>query len=91
MPLLYVQRFGVVIISGGTQAVAGTLSFAGPTVVELDPAVYTQAGTYVLFTYGTFNNADMANLSIDASSLIGLTAGAPFNDTANNRITVALS
>lgn len=91
MPLLYVQRFGAVIVSGGTQAVAGTLSFAGPTVVELDPALYTQPGTYVLFTYGSFNNAEMANLTVDDDDLIGLTAGSPVNDTANSRITVTLS
>lgn len=91
MPLIYVQRFGTVIVSGGTQAVSGTLSFAGPTVVELDPAVYTQAGTYVLFTYGSFNGAELANLTVDDDDLIGLTAGTPVNDTANSRITVTLS
>jgi hypothetical protein len=70
MPLVRAQR---IVLSGlitlGQQTVVGTLSFAGPTVIELDPSVYNKAGVYVLFSYGSFNSADLANVTIDASDV----------------------
>lgn len=97
MPLMYVQRFGQVVLLTGTQTVTGTLEFNGPTEVELDPSVFNATGIYVLFSYGSFDNADMVNLTVDATGCRDastgnpLTAGTPVNDSANSRITVTLS
>lgn len=96
MPLIYVHRGSPAYqtFSVGTQYVDEELSFSGYTVVELDPALFTQAGIYVLFDYAaeTFPTpGQLANVTVDDSDLIGLSAGSLVNDTVNNRITVTLS
>lgn len=101
MPLIYVQRYGQPIVIGGTQYIAagGTLEFTGPTEIELDPSVFTEAGTYVLFDYAgaSFPGGQAAlnaNVVINDADLVGLTvqnAGKiPLNDPTNFRITVTL-
>ena len=84
---------GLPIIAGGTQYV-GTLSFPGATVIELDPTVFTQRGIYVLYDYDTFSGGQAeldANVTVDDSDLLNLTATALTDDTANSRVTVTLS
>lgn len=98
MPLIYVQRYGQAIVVGGTQYIAagGTLEFTGPTEIELDPSVFTEAGVYVLFDYSAAGASFVGGLSfvtINANDLLGLTyvAGSLNNDTTNKRITVTLA
>lgn len=106
MPLVYVQRYGGnVLVSGGTQAVSGNLQFSGPTVIELDPTIFTQAGTYVLFTLGTFVYSPYANEQAALNALVTVDATATgftvvttptatngvVYDSLNNRITVTLA
>lgn len=96
MPLIYVHRGSPAYqtFSVGTQYIEGTLSFPGETVVELDPALFTQAGIYVLFDYsnGSFPSpGQLANVTVDDSDLVGLNAGSLVNDPTNSRITVTLS
>lgn len=98
MPLIYVQSYATPVTSLGTQYVTGTLSFAGTTAIELDPTLFTQAGTYVLFDYsaGAFpgGQAELTNnVTVDGSDLIGLTVVDTHmtDDTLNKRITVTLT
>lgn len=87
MPLIYVQRYGQATLVGGTQYIKNgqTLFFgntANSVVIELDPAAFTQAGTYNLFDFsaGTFNKGTYpteqaaldAVVSVSAADLIGL-------------------
>lgn len=94
MPLVYVQRYALNSVSGGTQYISGVLAFTGPTEVELDPTVFNQAGIYTLFDYsaGSFPGgaAELANVTVIATGT-GFTASNLFNDTTNKRITVSLS
>lgn len=62
MPLIYVQRFGQNVLTGGTQYIKNgqVLNFgneANSVVIELDAAAFTQAGTYALFDFsaGSFS------------------------------------
>lgn len=74
----------------GQQTVTGTLTVSGPTVVELDPSVYYEKGTYILFQYGIFNNAQLSNIQIDASGTGFAVLEGPVNVVSKNLITVAL-
>ena len=51
MPLVFVQRYVLGEVAGGTQTITGTLSFAGLTEIILDPTVFNKVGKYVLFDY----------------------------------------
>lgn len=94
MPLVYVQRYALNAVSGGTQYITGVLAFTGPTEIELDPTVFTQAGVYTLFDYsaGAFpgGSAELANVTVITTGT-GRVAGPLFNDTVAKRITVTLS
>jgi hypothetical protein len=95
MPLVRAQR---IVLSGlitlGQQTVVGALNFDGPTVIELDPSVYNKAGTYALFSYGSFDAADLANVEIDATDVttqygFTVTSG-PTNVPSSKLITITL-
>lgn len=94
MPVVFVQRYALNAVSGGTQYVTGVLAFTGPTEVELDPTIFNQAGIYTLFDYsaGSFPGgaAELANVTVITTGT-GFTASNLFNDTGNSRITVTLS
>lgn len=96
MPLVFVQRYTLSAVVGGTQYIddGGVLSFSGPTEIELDPTIFNQVGVYTLFDYsaGSFPGgaAELANVTVITTGT-GLTAGPLTNDTVNSRITVALS
>ena len=77
-----------------SQNVSGTLSFLGPTVVELDPSAFVRSGEYVIFTYGAFNNSDITNLLVDDYELkqknrLGVISG-PTNDSGLKRISIVV-
>lgn len=101
MPLVYVQRYGGVSIATNkaTQYIEGTLSFSGPTVIELDATVFDQAGIYTLFDYSAVGASfpggqaqiDSAPVTVDTTGLFGLTASGLVDDPANKCITVTLS
>lgn len=95
MPLVYVQRYSLNTVSGGTQYIVdgGVLAFTGPTEIELDPTIFNQPGVYTLFDYsaGSFPTpAQLANVTVITTGT-GLTAGPLVNDTLTSRITVSLS
>lgn len=93
MPVVFVQRYALNAVSGGTQYVTGVLAFTGPTEIELDPTVFNTPGVYTLFDYsgGSFPNAaQLANVTVITTGT-GFTASNLLNDTANSRITVTLS
>lgn len=93
MPLVFVQRYAPAnVVSGvATQYITGTLQFTNPTVIELDPALFTQTGTYVLFDYtGATFAGGLSNVTVDATGT-GFTASGLTDDSANSRITVTLS
>lgn len=93
MPLIFVQRYAPAGIAAGTgtQTVTGTLDISAGAVVEIDPTVFTVAGTYTIFTYGTLTGSAATNLTAD---LTGTSfSSAVFADTgpSNGSITVTLS
>ena len=108
MPLIFVQRWapsGPVSVVGGTQYITGTLTLSGtpgdPSIIELDPAAFTQTGEYVLFDYsaGTIVYTPYASLqvaltagvlTVDASDT-GFTAGALTDYPAESKIKIVLS
>ncbi len=89
MPLVFVQRYSPSAIpaGSGTQAVTGTLTLGAPTVVEFDPSVFTAAGTYTIFTYGTL----VGSVTSLVADLTGTSfSSAVFADTGSS-ITATLS
>jgi len=91
MPLSKIHRL-VNYLTDGQQLVVGTLYILGPAVVELDPSVYTKAGTYILFRFNAWGaGSDISNLTIDDSSLSGLTASAPTLVESEKIIRISLS
>ncbi len=90
MPLVFVQRYApaAAIAAGtGTQAVTGTLTLGNPTIIEVDPSVFTGAGVYTIFTYGSL----VGNFSYLQADLTGTAfSSAVFADTGTS-ITMTLS
>ena len=81
------KRGAVLPVGQGTQYVIGALTIPNPTYVEFDPTVFTAAGTYTIFTYGTLVGS-ASNLVAD---LTGTSfSSAVFADTGSS-ITVTLS
>jgi hypothetical protein len=93
MPVSRVLRYASLSASdAGQQTVIGALTFLSPSVVKLDPAVYTRANTtYALFTYTT-DCTGFDQLSVDDSLLTTLMvqSGSLTHDTGSKRITVTL-
>lgn len=102
MALVFVQRYapsGGIAAGTGTQTVTNTLTLADPTIVEIDPTLFTTAGTYTIFTYGTLSPSNAVALGYLYAAGVGLPAGdltgtgftsAVFADTGS-AITVTLS
>lgn len=59
MPLINSFRFvapgGGLVTGTGTQTVTGQLTLNDPTIVEVDPTVFTAPATYTVFIYGSLN------------------------------------
>ena len=93
MPLIFVQRYAPAGIAAGTgtQTVSGTLDISGGVVIEFDPTVFTAAGTYTLFTYGTLVGSAATNLTADLSSTSFSSAVFADTGSSNGSITVTLS
>lgn len=76
MPVVFVQRYSPRVSAGlGTQAVTGTLTLGNPTIVEIDPTIFTAAGTYTIFTYGTLSPSNAVALNYLQAAGPGLPAG----------------
>ena len=98
MPLLYVntRRKTTTILEGGTQYVAGTLSFGSGTTIYLADEVFGATGQYVLFDYssGSFpgGQAELdANVTVNTDALVLSSAPVLIDDTANKRILLDLN
>lgn len=90
MPLVFVQRYAPRTIAAGTstQAVTGALTLGNPTIIEVDPSVFTVAGTYTIFTYGSLVPA--GSVSYLQADLTGTSfSSATFADTGTS-ITMTL-
>jgi hypothetical protein len=89
MPLVFVQRYAPAAIAAGTstQAVTGTLTLGNPTYIEVDPSVFTVAGVYTIFTYGSLVGS-VSSLQADLTGTVF--SSAVFADTGTS-ITMTLS
>ena len=93
MPLLNItrRRRASAVAGVATQVVDGTLTLGDPTVVEIDPTVFTAPGTYTIFTYGTLSPTTAVADGYLEADLTGTSFNnATFADTGG-AITVTLS
>lgn len=99
MPFIFVANYTnqAPIANTATQKVTSeTLDITGPTVLELDPTVFTVAGRYIIFDY-TGTTFPGGQTALDSYVTVSLTDTPAFSiytltdDPANSRVILSLA
>ena len=82
MPLVKVIKkiLGPPVQIGGTFEVTGNINISSGLIIQLNASIFNAAGVWTLVTWTVTLTGTAANITIDSSGLIGLTAGVVYQE-----------